>query len=115
MKTIKTYLKENFFLPFFTSGRRKISEEKYKGIFQQKGQMSNLERNKFFDEAYGEILFDLFVAWTQTDSKDVSEREHIYRTTLSLGSLREKLISYETFAKNIPYLYEDKEEEDYKE
>lgn len=77
-------------------------------ILSYKGEHAQKERAEFFDEAYGEILFDLFLAWAGSEPKNVTEREHMYRTVIALGSVKEKLVGYETYGKNLPYLYESR-------
>lgn len=80
-------------------------------IFAYKGEHAQKERAEFFDEAYGEILFDLFLSWAQSNPDNINEREHLYRTALALGSVKEKLVGYELYGKNLPYLYESREAE----
>lgn len=109
---VKTYLKENFFLPFFTDGKPKKSRKEYSNIFAYKGEFAKREREEFFNEAYGEILFDLFLQWVQTGVEEKELREHIYHTTLGLGSVKEKLLAYEMFGKNLAYLEPEEEDEE---
>ena len=65
------------------------------------------ERESFFNHAYGEVLTDLFIEWLQTDAHETKSREFLYSTAMALGSVKEKLISIETYGRNIPHL-EDK-------
>ena len=109
---IKNYVKENFFLPLFTNGKPNKSKKEYKNLFSYKGEFASKERGVFFDEAYGEILFDMFVQWVQSPVDDVSGREHLYRQALAIGSVKEKMINYETFGRNAMFLDTDEEEED---
>lgn len=112
MSKIGQYLREYFFKPVYTHNKPRRSEKHMVNIFAYKGAHAATERAEFFDEAYGEILFDLFIAWTNTDPSNEKEREHLYRTVLALGSVKEKLIGYETYGKNLPYLYESREAEE---
>ena len=73
-----------------------------------KSEFSSRERENFFNDAYGEVLVDLFVEWLKTDPHETKSREFLYNTALALGSVKEKLISIETYGKNIPILTEDK-------
>jgi hypothetical protein len=72
-----------------------------------KSEFSSRERENFFNDAYGEVLVDLFVEWLKTDPHETKSREFLYNTALALGSVKEKLISIETYGKNIPILTED--------
>tara|TARA_R110000851_G_scaffold6659_2_gene26649 strand:- start:291 stop:641 length:351 start_codon:yes stop_codon:yes gene_type:complete len=101
---IKNYLRETFFLPLFSNGKPKRDEQGMQNVFAYKGEMASKERDLFFDEAYGEIVFDLFIAWVQSPTTDVKEREHLYRQVLAIGSIKEKLVNYETYGRNIPFL-----------
>lgn len=72
-----------------------------------KSEFSSRERESFFNDAYGEVLVDLFIEWLKTDPHETKSREFLYNTALALGSVKEKLISIETYGKNIPILTED--------
>jgi len=109
---IKEYLKENFFIPLFTNGKPNKSKKHYHNIFSYKGEFASKERDEFFDGAYGEILFDLFLRWVQSPVEDQEMREHMYRQALALGSVKEKMINYETYGKNAKFLGLEEEEED---
>lgn len=108
---IGQYLRDYYFKPQFTDHKPRKSKQHMINVFTYKGEFASKERSEFFDEAYGEILFDIFMAWCNTQTSDVNEREHLYRTVLALGSVKEKMVGYETFGKNIPYLYESREAE----
>ena len=114
---IKGYLKENFFRPAFVDNKPLKERDHYLNIFREKGRMSSEYRTQFFDEAYGEILFDLFIRWCQTELEEKDLRESLYQNALALGSVKSKLISYENYAANVPYIEESRskineEEED---
>ena len=72
-----------------------------------KSEFSSRERETFFEEAYGEILVEYFINWLKTDPHETKTREFIYNSALSLGDVKQKLINYETYGKNIPFM-EDK-------
>ena len=72
-------------------------------------EFSSRERENFFNSAYGEVLVDLFIEWLRTEPHENKSREFLYATAMSLGSLKEKLISIETYGKNIPFMEEDKQ------
>ena len=108
------YIKDYFFTPSLVDGKPRKSDKHYRNIFTYKGEMASKEREIFFNEAYGEILFDLFLQWVKSPVGEAEEREHLYRQALALGSVKEKLIGYEMFGKNAALLQveDDEEEED---
>lgn len=73
-----------------------------RGVFAQQ------ERELFFNEAFGDILADLFVAWCKTEAHCSKEREYLYSTAVALGSLKGKLIDYTHLGANTQYLAEQK-------
>jgi hypothetical protein len=73
------------------------------------------EREVFFGEAYGEILADLFVTWLSTEPHCTKEREYLYHTAMALGSVKEKLVSIETYGNNMKYIHKLKTQEESKE
>jgi len=109
---IKAYVKENFFLPLFVHGKPNKSRKELKNVFAYKGEFARKERDSFYDEAYGEILFDLFIQWVQSPVDEADTREHLYRQALALGSVKEKMINYEMFGKNLAFLDPEDEEDD---
>ena len=52
-------------------------------------------------------MVDLFVEWLKTDPHETKSREFLYSTAMGLGSVKERLISIETYGKNIPHITED--------
>jgi len=72
-----------------------------------RAEFSSRERESFFNDAYGEVLVDLFVEWLQSDPHETKSREFLYNTALGLGSVKERLIAIETYGKNIPHITED--------
>jgi len=76
---------------------------------------SKKERDQFFTEAYGEILSDLFLKWLGTDAHCTKEREYLYHVAMGLGSVKERLISIETYGFNQEHINQshlDDEEQD---
>ena len=70
------------------------------------------ERDEFFDEVYGEVLVDLFIEWLKTEPHETKSREFLYSSAMALGSVKEKMINFEMYGKNIPHLMEDEDERD---
>jgi hypothetical protein len=64
------------------------------------------DREEFFGDAYVDILTDLFVAWLKTEPHCQKEREYLYSTAMALGSVKEKLIQYETYGHNVKFIGE---------
>jgi hypothetical protein len=62
------------------------------------------EREQFFNEAYSEILSDLFVAWLKSEPHCTKEREYLYSVAMALGSVKEKLVGIETYGNNVKYI-----------
>ena len=91
---------------------RKAAEKKLKGQHPDmiakealvKAEFSSRQREDFFEDAYGEILVEYFISWLQTDPHESKTREFIYNSALALGDVKQRLINYETFGKNIPHM-----------
>ena len=94
---------------------RKTAEKKLKGAHPDliakealvKAEFSSREREMFFEEAYGELMVDYYIQWLKTDPHEHKTREFIYNSVLSLGDVKQKLISYEVYGKNVPHMGED--------
>ena len=69
-------------------------------------------RTEFMDKAYGEIMCDLFIEWLSTEFHEEKKREYIYNTALSLGSVKQRLISYETYGRNVPAIEKSRNQEE---
>lgn len=69
-----------------------------------KATFASMEKETFFNDAYGEILSDLFTQWLKTASHEKEYREYLYATAMALGSVKEKLIQIETYGKNVPHI-----------
>ena len=96
---------------------RKTAEKKLKGQHPDqiakealvRASFSSREREEFFDEAYGEILVEYFIQWLKTEPHENKSREFIYNSALALGDVKQKLIGYEVYGKNI-HMMEDNSE-----
>ena len=69
-----------------------------------KAQFANQAKETFFNDAYADILSDIFVKWLQTQHHEKETREYLYATAMALGSVKEKLIQIETYGKNVPHM-----------
>ena len=69
-----------------------------------KAEFSSRERETFFEDAYGELLVEYFINWLSTDPHEQKTREFIYNSALALGDVKQKLIGFETYGKNIPFM-----------
>jgi len=89
-------------------GHHKVHPEELARQAHFKGHFASQEREDFFDEVYGEVLVDYFLEWLKTDSHETKTREFLYSSAMALGSVKEKMINFEMYGKNIPHLQEDK-------
>ena len=76
-----------------------------------KAEFSSREREHFFDEAYGELLVEYFINWLKTDPHEHKTREFIYNSALALGDVKQKMIGYEMYGRNVPHMGEDNDDE----
>ena len=96
---------------------RKTAEKRLKGQHPDmiakealvRAEFSSRERAEFFEDAYGEILVEYFINWLKTDPHETKTREFIYNSALALGDVKQRLIGYEIYGKNVPHL-EDNDE-----
>ena len=96
---------------------RKAAEKRLKGQHPDmiakealvRAEFSSREREDFFEDAYGEILVEYFINWLKTDPHETKTREFIYNSALALGDVKQRLISYEVYGKNVPHM-EDNDE-----
>tara|TARA_A100001015_G_C15042410_1_gene740660 strand:- start:1566 stop:1904 length:339 start_codon:yes stop_codon:yes gene_type:complete len=88
-------------------GNHKIHPEELARRAHVKGHFASKERDEFFDEAYGEVLVDYFLEWLKTEPHETKSREFLYSSAMALGSVKEKMIGFEMYGKNIPHLQED--------
>jgi len=70
----------------------------------RRSQFASIEKERFFNDAYGDILSDIFVQWLKTGHHEKETREYLYATAMALGSVKSKLINIEQFGKNIPFM-----------
>lgn len=76
-----------------------------------RAEFASRERDMFFNEAYGELLVEYFINWLSTDPHEQKTREFIYNSALALGDVKSKLIGYETYGKNVPFMEDNDGEE----
>ena len=69
-----------------------------------KAEFSSREREFFFNEAFGELMVEYYLQWLKTEPHETKAREFIYNSVLAMGDVKSRLISYETFGKNVPYM-----------
>ena len=81
-------------------------------IFVHRGETANREREAFFNEAYAEIMLDLFLRWAQTQLEEKELRESLYQNVLALGAVSGKLAEYSQYSRNAPFLMENEDDED---
>ena len=94
---------------------RQTAEKKLKGQHPDlqakealvRAEFASREREMFFNEAYGELLTEYFIKWLQTDPHETKTREFIYNSALALGDVKQRLINYEVYGRNVPHLSED--------
>lgn len=99
---------------------RKTAEKKLKGQHPDvlakealvRAEFSSRERENFFEDAYGELLVEYFINWLKTDPHEQKTREFIYNSALALGDVKQKLIGYEVYGRNVPHMGEDNEQRD---
>lgn len=97
---------------------RKTAEKKLKGQHPDliakealvRAEFSSRERENFFDGVYGELLVEYFINWLKTDPHEIKTREFIYNSALALGDVKQRMVNYEMYGKNVPHL--DATEED---
>jgi len=75
----------------------------------QTSTFAKIEREQFFNEAYGEILSDYFVKWLRSEPHAVKEREFLYSAAMALGDVKARMLSFETLGNNIKYIKQAQE------
>ena len=73
-----------------------------------RAEFSSRQREEFFDNVYGELLVEYFINWLKTDPHEVKTREFIYNSALALGDVKNRMVNYETYGKNVPHLEDNK-------
>lgn len=91
-------------------GNHKIHPEELARRAHVQGHFAAKEREEFFDEVYGEVLVDFFIEWLKTEPHETKSREFLYASAMALGSVKERMINFEMYGKNIPHLQEDPNE-----
>jgi hypothetical protein len=76
-----------------------------------KAAFARQEQETFFNDAYVDILTELFVAWLRTEPHCQKEREYLYHSAMALGSVKEQLIKYQTYGANAAYFNPPKSSE----
>lgn len=76
-----------------------------------KAQFAKIERESFFNDAYGELLTDYFIQFLNTEPHETRAREFIYSCVLSLGDVKTRLAQYETYGSNVPYMSDNNDED----
>ena len=93
------------------SAEKKLSGKVHPDILAKealvKAEFSSRERETFFEEAYGELLVEYFINWLKTEPHENKTREFIYNSALSLGDVKQKLIGYEMYGRNLAHMGED--------
>jgi hypothetical protein len=97
----------------YVSGNGEAVKEPFRDaqLSLQRGQFAAKEREEFFNEAFTDILTDLFTQWVKTEPHCTKEREFLYHTALALGSVKENLIRRETLGKNAKFIQKPQEED----
>lgn len=117
LEDTKEKMRDRYFLPMFKQGHEGQADRRphLQQIFVHRGEEAGRKKDEFFDEAYAEILLDLFLRWTQTLPHEHEFRESLYQNVLALGAVRNKLTEYQVYARNAPFLQieeEDNEDKD---
>lgn len=107
----KQQMRERFF-HVLKEGEMEERKPHLQSIFAHRGEVAGREREAFFDEAYAEIMLDLFMRWCQTQLHEKEFRESLYQNVLALGAVKGKLLEYQMYARNAPFLMENDEEDD---
>jgi hypothetical protein len=93
------------------TGEYKVEPFREAQLALGRAQFVQREREDFFNEAYSDILADLFVQWLKTEPHAQKEREYLYCTAMALGSVKEKLLQVETYGKNVKFINQQKSQE----
>jgi hypothetical protein len=78
-----------------------------------RAQFTSRERETFFDDAFQDIMVQIFEKWVLSEPHAVKEREYLYHVCMGLGSVKEMLARYEMFGKNAErHLAQQKKEQE---
>lgn len=80
-----------------------------------RGSFATKEREEFFNEAFTDILTEMFTAWLKTEPHCQKEREFIYHSAMALGEVKKCLLAMETRGKNVKFIQTPQEDEEDKE
>jgi hypothetical protein len=58
-------------------------------------------REQFFHDAYVDIIAGYFRAWLETPQHAQKEREYLYHCAMAMGSVKNELIKWSTYGKNV--------------
>jgi hypothetical protein len=75
-----------------------------------RGRFAAQEREEFFNDAFTDILTEMFETWLKTEPHCQKEREFIYHSAMALGEVKRALIRAETLGKNAQYIQTPQEE-----
>jgi hypothetical protein len=98
----------------YVKGNGEVVKEPFRDaqLALTRGQFATREREEFFNEAFTDILTELFSQWVKSEPHCTKEREFLYHTALALGSVKENLIKRETLGKNSAYIQRPQEAEE---
>jgi hypothetical protein len=94
------------------TGEYKVEPFRDAQVALVKSQFTVREREQFFNDAYGEILADLFTTWLRTEPHCSKEREFLYHTAMALGSVKEKLVGIEQYGANMQFINQQKQSQE---
>jgi hypothetical protein len=70
------------------------------------------DRELFFNEAYSDMLVQYFYKWLTSEPHCVKEREYLYHCALALGSVKQQLVSYETYGNNAAFFNKKQDDQE---
>jgi len=108
---MKQRIREKFSY-LFKGGELEMRKPHFAQMYINKGEEAGRKRDQFFDDAFVEIMMDLFQRWIQTELHEVQLRESLYQNVLALGAVNGKLDEYQTYARNAAFLIENETKED---
>jgi hypothetical protein len=88
----------------YNTGETVVEPFKDAQLALSRAAFADQQKEEFFNDAYSDILSELFVAWLKTEPHCQKEREYLYSTAMALGSVKEKLISYSMFGRNSAFI-----------
>ena len=96
---------------------RAPAEKKLKGVHPDllakealvKAEFSGRMQEEFFNEAFGELMVDYYIKFMETEPHEHKSREFIYSCVLALGDVKNRLVQYETYGKNVAVMEDNNE------